>query len=139
MLDKPERDRIHVVFHDGAGSYDLNLPDCLDLPITRFKKLFTVILKEHYLNRDFESVIAPTVESWLAYLIEREKARWETASHTFQQEYRDVSYVPGQFAKAQVKKRNNKLTREVKAAKKAYEDYQKRLSAWSDIKAKYVY
>ncbi len=75
MLDKPDRDRICARFHDGAGIYALNLPDCLNLPITRFKKLFTVILKEHYLNSDFEEVIAPTIEGWLAYLIEQEKAR----------------------------------------------------------------
>lgn len=138
MSDRPERNCIHAVFNGGDGSYDLKLPECLDLPITKFKKLFTVILKEHYLNRDFESVIAPAVEEWLAYLIEREKARWNTASIVFQNEYRDISFIRDRNAKAAAKRKNDELMREVKAAKRSYEGYQKRLSAWSDIKAKYV-
>lgn len=139
MSDKPDRNRFHAVFHDGKGSYDLNLPDCLDLPITKLKKLFTVICKEHYINHDFESVIVPTIEGWLAYLIEQEKENWHIASVTFQKEYRAVSFIRNPYQKREAEKKNNAMMREVKAAKRAYEGYQKRLSAWMDIKAKYVY
>lgn len=139
MSDRPERNIVHAAFHGGNGYYDLNMPDCLDLPITNLKKLFTVICKEHYINQDFESVIAPTIEGWLVYLIEQEKENWHTASVTFQAEYRDASFIRNSYQKREAKKKNDAMMREVKAAKKAYEGYQKRLSAWMDIKAKYVY
>lgn len=139
MLDSPERNRIHAVFNDGKGSFDLNLPDFLNLPVTKLKKLFTVICKEYYINRDFESVIVPTIEGWLAYLIEREKEKWHTASITFQREYKDVSFICNPYLKKEAEKKNDAMMREVKAAKRAHEGYKKRLSAWMDIKAKYVY
>lgn len=138
MSDIPERNCIHAVFHDGDGSYDLKLPECLTLPVTKLKKLFTVICKEPYLNRNFESVTVPTVEGWLAYLIEQGKENWHTASVTFQTEYRDISFIHNPHQKREAEKKNNAMMRTVKAAKNAYEGYQKRLSVWMDIKAKYV-
>lgn len=138
MSDRPERDRVHAVFNDGHGHYDLGMPGCLDLPITNLKKLFTVICKEHYINCDFESVIAPTIEGWLTYLIEQEKAHWQAESVIFRNEYRDVSFIRNPYQKKEATKKNNAMMRKVKAAKKAYEGYQKRLNAWMDIKAKYV-
>lgn len=138
MLEKPKRDYIHAQFHDGMGYYDLKFPDCLDLPLRQLKDLFIVILREYYLNKDFESVIAPTVDEWLAYLVDMERVHWQAASQTFALECRDVSHIWDMHEKAQIKRHNSELEREVKTAKKAYEFYQKRLNAWKDLKAKYV-
>lgn len=138
MSDRPERNVLSAVFNGGRGRYELKMPDCLDLPLTKLKKLFTIICKEHYINLDFESVIVPTIEGWLAYQIEQEKENWHTASVTFQSEYRDASFIRSPYQKREAERKNNAMMREVKAAKKAYEGYQKRLSAWMDIKAKYV-